>query len=168
MAACLNIDRLGFLRARFRIQVDTMHNRLAALFFSIGAWAAGLAVVLSAWLAHAPQWTAGVPPMVQTAVQQQGFHALGLLAVALALWSRGPSRWWLAAGVLMVAGLLLFSVNIYARAFWQWDALRALVPWGGTSWILAWLCLAVGAWRRPGERPPQRKASDPGLPQQGV
>jgi len=45
----------------------------------------------------------------------------------------------------MVAGLLLFCVNIYARAFWQWDALRALVPWGGTSWILAWLCLALGA-----------------------
>ena len=126
-----------------------MYSRLAALFFSIGALAAGLAVALSAWLAHAPRFAGGVPPMVLTAVQQQGFHALGLMVVALALWSRGPSRWWLLAGMLMLAGLLLFSLNIYVRSFWQWDAWRALVPWGGTSWIAAWLCLAIGAWRGP-------------------
>lgn len=124
-----------------------MKSRAAAWFFAIGALTAGSAVGLSAWLAHAPMFAGGVPPMVQTAVQQQGFHALGLLAVALALWSRGHSRWWLLSGGLMVAGLLLFSVNIYARAFWQWDTLRALVPWGGTSWMLAWLLLAIGAWR---------------------
>ena len=126
-----------------------MQHRLAALFFSIGAIAAGAAVALSAWLAHASQFAGGVPPMVQTAVQQQGFHALGLMGVALGLWCRGPSRWWLLGGALMVAGLLLFSLNIYARAFWQWDTLRALVPWGGASWIAAWLCLAAGAWRPP-------------------
>lgn len=126
-----------------------MHLRAAAWFFSIGALAAGLTVVLGAWLAHSPMFAGGVPPMVQMAVQQQGFHALGLMVVALVLWCRGPSRWCLAAGVLMVAGLLLFSFNIYARAFWQWDALRALVPWGGSSWIAAWLCLALGAWRAP-------------------
>ena len=122
-----------------------MYSRLAALFFSIGALAAGLAVALSAWLAHAPRFAGGVPPMVMTAVQQQGFHALGLMAVALALWARGPSRWWLLAGGLMVAGLLLFSLNIYVRSFWQWDALRTLVPWGGTSLMLGWLAIGVAA-----------------------
>jgi uncharacterized membrane protein YgdD (TMEM256/DUF423 family) len=125
---------------------------MAALFFSIGAVAAGLTVVLSAWLAHAPLFAGGIPPMVQTALLQQGLHALGLLGVGLALWCRGPSHWWVAAGVLMVAGMLLFSLNIYARAFWQWDHLRSLVPWGGTCWILAWLSLAVGAWRMPADR----------------
>ena len=140
-----------------------MQQKAAAVFFSIGALAAGLAVALGAWLAHAPAWTGGVPPMVQTALQQQGFHALGLLAVALALWSRGPSRWWLTAGVLMVAGLVLFSFNIYARAFWQWDALRALVPWGGTSWLLAWLCLAVGAWRTLSVQTPSPQQADPAI-----
>lgn len=117
------------------------------MFFSIGALAAGLAVVLSAALAHLPQFASGVPPMVQTAVQQQGFHGLGLMGAGLALWCRGASRWWLAAGVLMVVGLLLFSFNIYIRAFWHWDGLRAAVPWGGASWIVAWLCLAIGGWR---------------------
>lgn len=126
-----------------------MRSRWAALFFSVGALSAGLFVVLGAWLAHAPQWAGGVAPMVQTALQQQGFHALGLMAVALACWSRGPCLWWVVAGCLMVLGLLLFSFNIYARAFWQWDLLRAFVPWGGASWIGAWLCLALGAWRAP-------------------
>lgn len=126
-----------------------MNHRAATWFFAIGALACGLAVGLSAWLAHAPMFSTGVPPMLQTAVQQQGFHALGLMGVGLALWSRGPSRWWLAAGLLMVVGLLCFSLNIYARTLWQWDTLRALVPWGGASWMLAWVFLAVGAWRGP-------------------
>ena len=126
-----------------------MKHKAAAWFFAIGALAAGLAVGMSAWLAHAPAPGGGVPPMVLTAVQQQGFHALGLMGVGLAIWCRGGSPWWWAAGLLMVAGLLFFSLNIYARAFWQWDTLRALVPWGGASWMLAWVCLAVGAWRAP-------------------
>ena len=44
----------------------------------------------------------------------------------------------------MWLGLLLFSFNLYARHVLAWDALRALVPWGGMAWILAWLALAVG------------------------
>ena len=126
-----------------------MYDRAAAWFFAMGSLAGALAVGLSAWLVHAPQFAGGIPAMVQTAVLLQAFHALGLLAVALALWVRGPSHWWLASGGLMLAGLLMFSLNIYARSFWQWDTLRALVPWGGSSWILAWLMLAFGALRLP-------------------
>jgi uncharacterized membrane protein YgdD (TMEM256/DUF423 family) len=48
------------------------------------------------------------------------------------------------AGWLMLVGLLLFSFNLYARHVFGWDALRALVPWGGAAWILAWLVMAVG------------------------
>jgi uncharacterized membrane protein YgdD (TMEM256/DUF423 family) len=40
--------------------------------------------------------------------------------------------------------LFLFSFNLYARHVLGWDALRALVPWGGAAWILAWLVLAMG------------------------
>jgi uncharacterized membrane protein YgdD (TMEM256/DUF423 family) len=56
----------------------------------------------------------------------------------------GSSRWLQATGWLMLLGLLLFSFNLYARHVLGWDALRALVPWGGAAWILAWLVLAMG------------------------
>ena len=44
----------------------------------------------------------------------------------------------------MLAGLFLFSFNLYARHVLGFDALRAAVPWGGAAWILAWLSLAAG------------------------
>ncbi len=120
------------------------------IFLILGALSACLTVVLSAALAHWPAFANGIPTMVQTALSQQQFHALGLLLIGLAMGGRGPSRWWVAAGWLMVAGTVLFSFNIYARALWGFDTLRAAVPWGGGAWICAWLLLALGAIRPTG------------------
>ena len=72
---------------------------------------------------------------------------MGLLITGLAIGVCGVSRWSLAAGGLMLVGLLLFSFNLYARHVLGFDAWRAAVPWGGAAWILAWLSLAV-AWIR--------------------
>lgn len=116
----------------------------ARIFLSLGALSAGSSVVFSAAFAHLPVFAGGVPAMVQTALTQQQFHSLGLVLVGLAVRVLGASRWLLLAGGLMAAGLLLFSFNLYARNVLGFDALRALVPWGGGAWILAWLCLALG------------------------
>ena len=117
------------------------------IFLILGALCAGVSVVLSAAFAHLPAFSNGIPVMVQTALNQQQFHALGLILVGLALGWRRPSRWWVASGWLMALGMALFSFNIYARALLGFDAWRALVPWGGSAWIAAWLLLAVGALR---------------------
>jgi uncharacterized membrane protein YgdD (TMEM256/DUF423 family) len=126
--------------------------RSARIYGVLGALSAGASVVFSAAFAHLPVFSGGIPVMVQTALSQQQFHSLGLLLVALALSCWGPSRWLLVAGGLMLAGVLLFSLNLYARNIWGWDTLRAAVPWGGGAWILAWLCLAVGALKAAGAR----------------
>ena len=116
----------------------------ARWFLALGAISACTCVVFSAAFAHWPVFAGGVPTAVQTALSQQQFHSLGLLFTGLALRVYGPSRWLQVAGWLMLLGLLLFSFNLYARHVLAWDALRALVPWGGMAWILAWLGLAVG------------------------
>ncbi len=118
----------------------------ARIYLMTGAILAGLSVVLSAALAHLPPFASGLPPMVQTALTQHQFHSLGLMLVGLAL-AHSPSRWLISAGALMLAGTVLFSFNIYARSVLGWDAARSLVPWGGTCWILAWVCLAWGVGR---------------------
>jgi uncharacterized membrane protein YgdD (TMEM256/DUF423 family) len=128
--------------------------RSARIYGVLGALSAGASVVFSAAFAHLPVFSGGMPVMVQTALTQQQFHSLGLLLVALALSCWGPSRWLLVAGGLMLAGVLLFSLNLYARNIWGWDTLRAAVPWGGGAWILAWLCLAVGALKARGTGQP--------------
>ena len=93
--------------------------------------------------------------MVQTALSQQQFHALGLVLVGLALRGVPASRCWQASGWLMLVGMLLFSFNIYARALLGFDSLRALVPWGGGAWIAAWLLMALGALRTGGAQAPR-------------
>ncbi len=128
--------------------------RSARILGVLGALSAGASVVFSAAFAHLPVFSGGMPVMVQTALTQQQFHSLGILLVALAISCWGPSRWLLVAGGLMLAGVLLFSLNLYARNIWGWDALRAAVPWGGGAWILAWLCLAVGAFKAAGAGSP--------------
>jgi len=114
------------------------------LVLCLGSLSACLSVVFSAAFAHLPVFAGSVPVMVQTALTQQQFHSLGLLLTGLALWVCGASRWLLSAAWLMLVGLVLFSFNLYARHILGFDGLRALVPWGGGAWILAWLSLAVG------------------------
>ena len=119
----------------------------ARWFLVLGAVSACASVVFSAAFAHLPVFAGGVPTAVQTALSQQQFHSLGLLITGLAMGVFGASRWLKAAGWLMVLGLFFFSFNLYARYVLGLDAYRALVPWGGGAWMVAWLCLAVGLIR---------------------
>jgi len=122
----------------------------ARLFIALGAVLAALSVALSAAAAHVPALQQAGPAFAASLDQHQ-FHALGLVLVGLAL-ARRASGWLVVAGCLMVAGLLLFCLNINARILWGWDAARAFVPLGGSAFILAWLALAVGVlW--PGKAP---------------
>ncbi|WP_367184850.1 DUF423 domain-containing protein [Limnohabitans sp. Rim8] len=54
----------------------------------------------------------------------------------------------MAAGGLLLLGMVFFSFNIYARQLLDFDAFRALVPWGGGAWIVAWPVAAIGFTRR--------------------
>ena len=112
------------------------------LFIALGAIFAALSVALSAAAAHVPALQQAGASFAASLDQQQ-FHALGLVLVGLAH-ARRVSLWLVASGVLMLAGLLLFCLNIDARILWGWDAARALVPAGGSAFILAWVAFAVG------------------------
>jgi uncharacterized membrane protein YgdD (TMEM256/DUF423 family) len=82
----------------------------------------------------------------RTAAHYQLIHGLGLLLIA-ALWSRlapAPAAW---AGGLMLAGLLIFSLSLYALVLTGIRALGAVTPVGGLLMILSWLTLALAAWR---------------------
>ena len=121
---------------------------LSRVFTALGAVFAALSVALSAASAHVPELQQAGAAFAASLDQQQ-FHALGLVLVGLAL-GRRASLWLVASGVLMLTGMLLFCLNIDARILWGWDAARALVPAGGSAFILAWLAFAVGAlWPRP-------------------
>ena len=101
-------------------------------------------MVLGAFGAHAlkTQLSAEALSIWHTAVQYHFWHALALLAVALA----GSGPWFKAAGWLFFAGVLLFSGSLYALAFGA--PVGMVTPLGGLALILGWLAFAVAAIRR--------------------
>jgi len=122
---------------------------LAKIFLALGSIGMFLAVALGAFGAHALKQTLAPELMAtyETAVNYHFIHALGLLAVgllALHLPASGTLRW---AGILMAAGLLLFSGSLYALSLSGIRGLGVLTPVGGVALLAAWLLLAVAVVR---------------------
>jgi uncharacterized membrane protein YgdD (TMEM256/DUF423 family) len=118
------------------------------LFFAAGCIAAGLAVALGAFGAHALK-SRLAPEMLgvfDTGVRWHAMHALALLAVAWAA-TRWPGAAVQASGWLFIAGIVLFSGSLYAMALTGVRGLGAVTPLGGAAWLVGWGCLAWGVWR---------------------
>lgn len=117
---------------------------------ALGALNAAIAVALGAAGAHAlkaqlaAQDTAGLFPL---ALQYHQMHALGLVAAGLAA-ARFPAvRAFAWSGWLLLAGIVLFSGNLYLRSLAGVHVFHAVTPIGGVAFIAGWLAFAVGALR---------------------
>jgi uncharacterized membrane protein YgdD (TMEM256/DUF423 family) len=117
-------------------------------FIALGAFLAALSVMAAAYAAHAQSLNGSSPGMVQSALHLLQFHALGLILVGILGQTRATEKRLLVAGVLFMLGNLLFSLNILLRAWLDVQSFRSLVPWGGTSFILGWLALALAYLRK--------------------
>ena len=130
-----------------RFAITDFHAMHGKIFVVLGALSALSSVLLGAAAAHVlADLPADARTWFHTGLHYHQFHALGLLAVGL-LAGRQRSTWLVASGWLMVLGTLLFSGNLYLRGAADIHALRAVTPYGGLAFILAWLALAIGAAR---------------------
>lgn len=72
-------------------------------------------------------------------------HAVALLAIGLFAANADDSakmtlvRW---SGILMIAGIVLFSGSLYLLVVTNTPILGAITPLGGISWIAAWVLIA--------------------------
>ena len=112
-----------------------------------------LAVALGAFGAHGLQgrldaYSLGV---YEKAVFYHFIHALGMLAVPLlvraGLISESTGKW---TGWLLLSGIVLFSGSLYLLAITGVRTLGAITPFGGVSFIAAWVVLAICALRSRG------------------
>jgi uncharacterized membrane protein YgdD (TMEM256/DUF423 family) len=76
----------------------------------------------------------------ETAATYQMYHAIGLMLVSMTT-SLGKSRKNL-VGIVMLAGVILFSGGLYAYVLTDIKPLVAIVPLGGFSMIISWLMFA--------------------------
>ncbi|MFN2159096.1 MAG: DUF423 domain-containing protein [Anaerolineales bacterium] len=120
------------------------------LFFALGSFLGGLAVILGAFGAHglADRLTPDRLANFEIAVRYQIYHSLALLAVALALaYFPAPAKYLQIGGWLFFAGILLFSGSLYVLSITGISWLGAVTPFGGVAFALGWLMLLLAAWQ---------------------
>ncbi len=109
------------------------------------AAALALGVIFGAFGAHGlrDRLDAYSASVYEKAVLYHFFHALGLLFVSmmpkLGYLSARQTGWVCA---LLLAGIVLFSGSLYVLAITRITILGAITPFGGVSFIAAWLALA--------------------------
>jgi len=118
-------------------------------FLLLGAICAFVAVAMGAFGAHGLK--AVLTPerlaVFQTAVTYQMWHALGLIAIACISRFLPPDPLLGWAGWLMFAGIVLFSGSLYLLVLLNLNWLGMITPFGGASFLAAWLLLAAVAHR---------------------
>ncbi len=117
-------------------------------FLMLGAINAFLCVAFGAFGAHGLKQRLSVDMLAvyQTGVQYHFYHALGLIVVGLVLLHLPKSRPVVLSGWLMLTGIVLFSVSLYALSLTGIRGLGMITPFGGVAFLSAWALLAYGAW----------------------
>ncbi len=121
---------------------------MSRIFLTLGAINAFLCVAFGAFGAHGLKQRLSVDMLAvyQTGVQYHFYHALGLIAVGLVLLHLPKSRLIVLSGWLMLAGIVLFSVSLYALSLSGLRGLGMITPFGGVAFLSAWALLAYGVW----------------------
>ncbi|MEE8255177.1 MAG: DUF423 domain-containing protein [Nitrosomonadaceae bacterium] len=116
------------------------------IFLILGAINAFLCVAFGAFGAHGLKLrlSADMLAVYQIGVQYHFYHALGLIVVGLVLLHFPKSRSVALSGWLMLAGIVLFSVSLYALSLTGIHELGAITPLGGMAFLSAWVLLAYG------------------------
>jgi len=123
-------------------------------WIATGAWGLALAVAIGAFGAHGLQGRLDAYSIniYERAVFYHFVHVLGILIVAAmgeaGLLPRSAGAW---VCRLLAAGVVLFSGSLYALALTGNRMLGAITPFGGLSFIAAWVVLAITVAR---SRPP--------------
>ncbi len=119
---------------------------MAKLFLALGCINAMLVVLIGAFGAHGLKARLTVENMAvfQTGVQYHFYHAVGLILlglIALQIPITPYLRW---SGWLMLVGIVLFSGSLYALSITNIRWLGMITPFGGMTFIIAWLLLTIG------------------------
>src|SRR5581483_6266506 len=123
-------------------------SQVDKFFLVSGALSGALSIGLGAFGAHAlrDRLAPQLLDTFETGVRYEIYHALALIAIALAL-TRWSSNLINLAGWSFLIGTLLFCGSLYLLALTGIRRFGAITPFGGVAFIAGWVLLAVGVWQ---------------------
>jgi len=120
-------------------------------FINIAAIFGALSVILGAFTAHylKEHISDYAVNIFETGVRYQFYHVFALLAAGI-LYKEFPGKFIRWAGILFIAGIILFSGSLYCLTLikgfvipgYKW--LGAITPVGGLLFIIGWIFLFAG------------------------
>ncbi len=118
-------------------------------FLLLGAINTLICIALGAFGAHGLKniMTDDMLTTFHTGLQYHLYHALGLMIIGLLLIHFTKSRLIELSGWLMLLGIILFSVNVYLLSLTEIRAFAVITPFGGFSFITAWVILVIALWK---------------------
>ena len=121
----------------------------ANVIISIGSFNAALAIILSAFAAHGLERyiTPDRITTFQTGTDFHLWHSLAIILVGVIAQNR-TSTALTSIALLFCLGILLFSGSLYALSITQIKSFAWLTPFGGMSFIISWLWLAIVALKK--------------------
>ena len=119
---------------------------MAKLLLALGSINALLVVLIGAFGAHGLKARLTVENMAvfQTGVQYHFYHAVGLILLGLIALQIPISPYLRWSGWLMLVGIILFSGSLYTLSITNIRWLGMITPFGGLTFIIAWLLLTIG------------------------
>ena len=119
------------------------------LVLTVAAISGLLAVMLGAFGAHALKGIIS-PEMLEvykTGVQYQFYHTFALLSVGILMhFNQSKALTW--SAWLFILGIILFSGSLYMMAISGVKALGFITPFGGVTWMAAWILLILHSSKR--------------------
>ena len=124
-------------------------------FIKTAALLGALSVALGAFAAHAlkQQISDYAVDIFETGVRYQFYHVFALLAAGM-LYKNFPNAFVRWSGIFFIAGIILFCGSLYALMYikgavmpgFKW--VGAITPVGGLLFILGWIFLSIGLFKR--------------------
>ena len=123
-------------------------------FLVAGSAAAGIAVILGAFGAHALKEKIPADQLLvfETAVRYQMYHAFALITVAI-LSEKSGSSLLNYSGYLFILGIIFFSGSLYLLSTRSLSGIEARIlgpvtPLGGLCFIIAWLLVVLSILKK--------------------
>lgn len=138
-------EQLEYALIRARSGTMTRNDKI---FIIVGALLLSTGAMLSAYGFHglADSLTEADRLSWRWAVQMQTYHSLALILVALLNMQLGQSMLRKFAGWLFVFGMVVFCGSIYVTKLGGPAAIGEIAPIGGSSFMIAWISIAVSVF----------------------